>query len=1021
MPAILNKEIKPNTNQQRCIETLNGTVMVLAGPGTGKTFTVIERIKYMLSRNIKPESILCLTYSEAAAGEMKARLVKEAGTIAASVPIHTYHAFCNEVIKYNPAEFELLDGLSPADDIMSQTLMGEAVKEYNPEFYLTRWGDYTHFVPELLSITDKIKKSLITKEEYYYNLNHGTLWQGKMDELELELKERQEKNKPLKSFMTKYDSHKRKMGKAKEAYEIYEIYNRKLRRNNLIDFNDMINMVLEVFETNEDLLKKISANYRYLLVDEYQDTNSAQNRIVFKLAEGSGHDNIFVVGDDDQIIYEFQGARTDTLAKFLKKYPNTNVICLDENNRSAQNILDFSYRVISQDKTRLEFNPEFQKYGIKKSLTAKNEDVCRLSRPIKMHCFAESFQEANFIADEIEKLILSSNPPKNKSGEADLSQIAVLTRDNNELEKYAELLKSKNIRFQRKVTNSIFDLKPSILVYFYLKALYNPSYYGDKLFGVLGAEPFAFEPEDYMFLLKQNRLNHKNFIENMRLNQDYEWKNKEKVTNFIDTYDKLKQMQSFGNLKNLVTAVCSETKILKYYLSFEVDRTENILAIKRITDEAESFQRLHRGAGLRDFIEHLDTAYRLNIPITTDKDEFIQNAVQLLTLHGSKGRQFEYVYMPNLVSSRWEKRRNRNDVSVPLNDEILTDDETSLKSEQLRLLFVGITRAKYDLTLSYSNITGNREEEFTSLLSEVVNGSGLFEFHTHELDRNGYALEFVKSYESKKYDYKGVFKDEITAMTANIVLSPSTLNCYLNCPRQFFYSYVLKIPVFENDWGNANYGSAVHKTLENAVKTLKKTGEYPEISDFIKDFHFNLDSEEFETEELRKTYTTRGENSLKSFYPHFTETSSERIDKVEYSFSNVPVGEDFVTGKIDRIERNADGTYCLFDYKTGSAKSKSQIADGKDYEHYLNQLRFYKYAFETLNHGAKVSLVGLIFPEEYEKNFYTELTPKDNEYIESKIKEVYKKIKSMQFASEKEEEKRCKFCAYRELCKLNIC
>jgi len=1023
MEQTLNKKnvITPNEQQQKCIETIDGPVMVLAGPGTGKTFTVIERIKYMLNKNISPEAILCLTYSEAAAAEMKTRLVKEVGAIASGVAIHTYHAFCNEVIKNNPAEFELLDGLSLVDDITKQTLMSEAVKEYKPEFHLTKWGECDYYIPELLSDVDKIKKSLITKGQYFDNLERHPLWQGKMDELEAERKERIEKNKPLKSFMTKYNTHLKKMGKAREAWDIYEIYDRKLKQNNFIDFNDMINMVVQVFNNNDELLKRVSKHYQYFLVDEYQDTNYAQNDIVFKLAEGAGNDNIFVVGDDDQIIYEFQGAKTDTLAKFLKKFPETKVICLDENNRSTQTILDFSYKVISQDETRLEFDPDFAQYKIKKSLIAKNKDVCRHERPVKMHCFAEVSQEQNYIVDEIEQLIKSPDMPKNKEGNADLSQIAILTRENADLEQYAELLKSKNIRYQIKVTNSIFDMKPSILVYFYLKALYNHSYYSEKLFGLLGAEPFAFEPEDYMFLLTQNRLNHKDFIENIRNNKDHVWKNREKTENFIRTYDKLKSLQAVENIKNLVISVCNETGILEYFVNSKADKVDNILAIKRIIDEAGAYKRLHKGAALKEFIEHLDTAYQLNIPINIDKDDYTQNAVQLVTLHGSKGRQFDYVYMPNLIAGKWEKKRRRNDTSLPIIDEEkFVDDETALKSEQLRLLFVGITRAKYNLTISYSNVNNGKSEELTSLLSDIVNESDMFDVQTHELSKEDYSLELVKSFTKKQYDYSSAFKDEIELRIKNIVLSPSNFNCYLKCPREFFYTYVLKIPVYEKNWDNANYGSAVHKTLESAVINLKKNGKYPDIEEFIADFVHNLGTEEFETEDIRTTYQKRGENSLRNYYPHFIETSAERIDSVEYSLESVPAGENIITGKIDRIEKNADGTYSLFDYKTGDAKSKSKIADGQEYEHYLNQLRFYKYAFETLHNGSKVSTTGLIFPEDFEHNYYTELTEDDNSYISSKIKEVYNSIRSMKFEPETCNKKTCQYCAYNQLCKLDL-
>lgn len=1021
MTTIAEKSlIKPNKSQEECIKALDGPIMVLAGPGTGKTFTVVERIKYMLNRNVMPESILCLTYSEAAAAEMKTRLVKEVGAVAGAVVIHTYHAFCAEVIKNNPADFELLDGLTVADDMVKRTFMTETVHEYKPKYYLTKWGDADYFIPELIGVVDEIKKSLITKEQYFYNLEHHALWQGKMDELEAEKLEREEKKKPMKSFMGSYERHKKKMGKAREAWEIYEIYDRTLKQNNYIDFNDMLNMVLETFSSNRELLARVAKKFKYFLVDEYQDTNMIQNNIVFKLAEGAGNNNIFVVGDDDQIIYEFQGARTDTLEKFLKKFPETKVICLDENNRSTQTILNFSYDVISQDKTRLECNSDFKKFNIKKSLKAMNKKICEKNRPIRMHCFASDIQEINYIVDEIEKLINSVDVPKDKDGNIDLSQIAILVRENNELEKYAELLKSKNIKYQLKKTTSIFDIKSSLLVYFYLKALYNPAIYAEKLFGLLGSEPFNFEAEDYMFLLKQYRLNGKNFIENIRLNLDYAWKNKEKVHKFIEIYDKLKDIQLTEGLKNFIITVCNETGILEYFINSEINRTDNILGIKKIIDEVNNFKKTNKNAfSLGAFLDYLDKAIELNIPIVIDKDELVQNAVQLLTLHSSKGRQFDYVYMPNLVAKKWERKKSKNNVSLPIIDEEkFIDDDEAEESSNLRLLFVGITRAKYGLTISYSNTINNQTQEFTSLLSDVVSENG-FEKIVHTMTQQDYILELAKSFEQKKYDYIGAFKDEIKSRVKDFVLSPSSLNSYLNCPREFFYNQILKIPVSDNDWSNANYGSAVHKTLENAARKMMNENRYPNLGEFIQDFDDNLNKQEFDSDEIRQKYNERGEKYLEDYYSHFIETSDSRIDKVEYTLDTVPIDKYIVTGKIDRIEKNNDGTYCLFDYKTGSAKSKSQIADGKDYENYLNQLRFYKLAYEALYDGSEVSMVGLIFPEDYEHNFYIKLTQEDNEIIKTKIIDTYKNIADMNFEPVNKE-KNCQYCNYKQLCKLNL-
>ncbi|MCM1009760.1 MAG: ATP-dependent helicase [Fusobacterium sp.] len=994
-------KICPNAGQMECIKTLDGPVMVLAGPGTGKTFTIIQRIKYMLETGIMPDSILCLTYSEAAANEMKARLVKEIGTIASSVTIHTYHAFCNEIIRQNPMEFELLDGVGLVDDITKRTLMAETIDEIKPQHYKTKWGDSKYFIPELLSVVDEIKKNQVTKEDYFNTLENSPQWGGKTKELEEEYKEREAKGKLVKTFLASLDAHKKKIGKAVEAWAIFEKYDTKLKQKNFIDFNDMINMVLENFDTNEEFLKRVSAKFKYFLVDEYQDTNYAQNKIVFKLAEGAGTQNIFVVGDDDQIIYEFQGAKTDTLAKFLTLYPATKIICLTENNRSCQNILDLSYNIIAQDETRLEFNPQFAG-RINKKLIAKNTSL--QNNKIQLHSFADIKQENNFIVEEIEKLA--------KTMPDDLSQIAILTRENSELMNFVELLSAKNIQFQIKSSKSIFALKPSILIYFYLKTLENHELYADKLFGLLVSKPFDFELADYNFLLSQNRLNHKDFIANLRTNIDHEWADKDKVKNFLAVFENLKDLKATESLKNLIVGIINQTGILQYFVQTETNRIENIFAIKRIVDEAEAFMKLHEDASLADFIAHLDMAFDSGIPINIDRDEYTQNAVQLVTLHGAKGREFEYVFMPNLIAKKWEGKRISNSISLPIAKEEI-DENARRKSEQLRLLFVGITRAKHTLTLSFSNTIEGKPQEFTTYLSRVIQNAPIVEEFTHELSRDDYTFEIAKSLTLTGFDYKTAFKDELEARIKDFILSPSALNCYQACPRNFLYTYILQIPVYSEEWDSANYGSAVHKTLEIAIKNA-----YPTKEEFCEIFLKNLSMQKFSNADTRRQFEERGMKKLTEFYPHFAAVPAERVVATEHYLKYVPVEDYFIKGFIDRIEKNTDGTFALYDYKTGSAKRKTQIVDGGDYENYLNQLRFYKFAFETQNEGAKVTQVGLIFVEEPSENFYTTLTYEDNRVIKEKILDTYKNIHALNFEPSEQDDKTCATCEFRQLCKL---
>ncbi len=1014
-------KITPNEKQTECINAVSGPVMVLAGPGTGKTFTIIQRIKNMISINIEPSAILCLTYSEAAANEMKSRLVKETGTSASAVCVNTYHAFCSEIIKQYPQEFELSDGVALVDDITKRNLMAEVLDELKPVNYRTRWGDLYYFIPEHIKAVDEIKSNRTDKQSYFNILNTHPDWQGKMNNLEIEYKEREQKGKLVKTFLNKYETHKLKMEKAKETWSIFELYEKKLKENNYIDFNDMINMVLDKFEADEEFLKRTASKYKYFLVDEYQDTNYSQNQIVFDLAKGADSDNIFVVGDDDQIIYEFQGAKTDTLERFLKLYPQAKVICLNENNRSTQNILDFSYSIISQDKTRLENNPEFKEYNITKKLTAKNPDIIPLNKKIQIHGFKDINQENNFIINKIQSIINSNELPKNKDNEYDLSKIAVLARENAELRNFAGLLEARNIKYQIKESKNIFDIKSSLVLYFYLKALFNPELYSDKLFGLLLSEPFSISYEDYNFLLKQNRLNHRDLITNIKENlTNHNWQDKEKILCFINTFDSLARLKSPLNLRDLIISVINQTGILSYFLNNDLYKSENIYALKKMIDEASGLMKLKKAVWLGSFLEHIDTAFKSNIPINIDKEEYTLNAVQLLTLHGSKGREFEHVFIPNLISKKWENKRVNNSIALPLEkDNKETDEEQKKYSEHLRLLFVGITRSKHDLILTYSDTIDGSPQEMTKYLETAVLNENSAETYNHELSKDEYISELGCLMKSEPVDYSKNFNDELKARTEKFTLSYSSLNSYLNCPREFLYSYILNIPVPDKDSDNASYGSAVHKTLQMYANCSKERNAKPSIEMVIEYFEKTLNAFEFKTKDKRDEYTARGRRCLQKYYRHLADTPIERIYATEFKFDFISYQNKFIKGFIDRIEKNPDLTFELYDYKTGGAKPAVQIADGKDYENYLNQLRFYKFAFELQNPNAQVSRAGLIFVEEPDKNFYINLTDDDNKIIKDKIKYFYDNLEKLNFNPPEPQKRNCKYCDYINLCRLN--
>lgn len=1016
-------------SQNECIETINGAVMVLAGPGTGKTFTVIQRLREMiLTHKILPESILCLTFSETAAKEMQERLEKEIGETAEGVTISTYHAFCNEIIAKKPEYFKMAENVDTIDEIIRYRIMRQIFEELKPQFLRTDKGDFYHYIKEVIAAVSEIKKTRTSKEKYFEIIEIGEKFSGGLKEALAQKEEKEIAGKKVtQKILKEIESCQKNIDRAQEIWQIFEIYTDRLKASNYIDFDDMINFVLDVFEQNPEFLQKIASRYKYFLVDEYQDTNFAQNQLVFKLSEGSASNNVFVVGDDDQIIYGFQGAQSDNIEKFLRQYPDAKVICLDNNFRSTQNILDFSYQFISQDDCRIEFNPEFERYGISKKLKAKNEKLP--NSLIKFRKFEQLWQERDFIADEILNLVNSPDCPQ-KDGEKNLAEIAVLVKKNADAKDFMELLNARGIPAQLKKNKTIFEVEASILTIFYLKTLLNADIHSDKFFGAVLCPPFGFSPCDYAFLLEEYKNSKQNFVEIIRKNFDYKWQNPEKIKKFIKIYDELKEKVSEFNLANLIEEVLEKTGILEFYSNSKINAAENTQALDVILQEAKKFQRTMKSGFLGDFIEHLDIAYNEGFEIAVSKEENRQNAVQLMTLHGSKGREFEYVFMPELLSKNWEKYRNVEKLKLPV-DRVFFEP----KSEHLRLLFVGMTRAKHSLCLSFPKNIDEKVVILTSYFSEISNQNPLLEVQNFEL-QEGQIQNAEKLPQVLKFDYKIHFVEQIKEIIEDLKLSPSSMDMYLKCSRGFLYSQVYKIMSRDFDTKELDFGNAIHRTLELAVDFAMKEGQYFSCDEMISVFKKEFD-ERFSKKEpkenadsenvneklkrlkiIKEIFIERGKESLKKFYPHFKAVLPSRLYSAEHNLGMVLVDELKLTGKIDKIEKNEDGTYFLTDYKTGRAYGAGKAA----YEKYLDQIQFYKLAFEAKNQGNKVSHVAIVYVEDPEKTYVQQVFENDNHEIKEKIKDVFSQIQNMKFEPVCENQKNdaCKWCNYKLLCKLNV-
>ena len=817
------------------------------------------------------------------------------------------------------------------------------------------------------------------------------------------------------------ESLEKKIHQAKELWEFYELYQSKMDESRYLDFNDMINLVLDKFDKNKGFLSKVANKYEYIMVDEYQDTNRSQNEIVFTLSHALDTENVFVVGDDNQIIYRFQGAKLETIANFLTEFPDTKVICLTENMRSTQEILDTARAIILQDPLNLEKDKRFVRYEISKELIAKNEKVLAKHKPVRFYRYADIMQEYTEIVNEMEALINSDECPiDEKTGKKAYYEIAVLTRSNLEAGQFAELMKQRNIPYELKEGKDIFTIPAVNVLFFYIQFLINPQMHSFRIFQLLTAQPFSINPKDYQELFNDVS-KEKTFIDVLRRGEWNKYQEPEKLQNFLKTYDYLTEFKSKESIKNTILEIGSKTGIFDYYLNTDINRTESIAGLKCFIDEAAGFSDVYKTSFLEEFYTYIKAILEDEETLNTEKAPVNMNAVQLCTYHGSKGREFEYVYMPTLTADKWESSSKSLKSDIPLDEsEYKTSDEIKNEikpSDMTKLMYVAMTRAKHTLRLSYPEKINGKVKKPTKYLVEIQD---MLEKEPEQFEYNevSYWDQAQNLLIKKDYDYKTDFAELIDSKLNNRAFSPSAINLYLSCPRRYLYEDILKLEPKDGNPNYLSYGIAIHKACEEAIRFLRNKKMPPEKTQFIKWFKEELSHQPMESYQQRINFEGRGEDALDKYYAQICNTTSTNLVDVEYKLEyEMKDGTKFI-GFIDRLDSNSDGTYTIYDYKTGNNKNRD-IAPDKDHEDYYNQMAWYKYFFEQKT-GNKVSLTKFIYPEDFEsKNEGITYTETEIETAVEIFKQAVADIKAHKFEPTKNKDKACKYCNYKDYCGMN--
>ncbi|HPH84323.1 MAG TPA: ATP-dependent helicase, partial [Ferruginibacter sp.] len=712
---------KLNEQQRRAVDSIEGPVMVIAGPGTGKTQILASRIgKILLDTDAAPENILCLTYTDAGVVAMRKRLLQFIGPDAYKVNIYTFHAFCNDIIQENLSLFEKT-ALDPISELEKTALFKELIDSFPKNHPLKRYrGDVYFEVTNLQSLFSNMKREGWTSDYINQKIDEYLADLPTRDEFVYKRKYKEFNAGDLKA--EKIAEEKEKMEKLRAAVGEFERFQQLMRKKNRYDFDDMINWVIRAFEENKNLLSYYQEKYQYILVDEYQDTSGTQNRLVELLIAYWDKPNVFVVGDDDQSIYRFQGANVENMLQFADRYKNDLLtVVLTRNYRSTQPILDVSKSLIDRNNERLVNQIE----GLSKELLSSNEKIRLISHQPIIREYETQRQEMIGLVTQVQQLLAQEVPP---------GKIGIIYKENKYGEELAQYFKLLNIPVYSKRHVNILELpeaqKILLLLRYLASELFIPASGDEMLFEILHFDWFGIPPIEIakltMEVADKRYGNNKTSIRQL-LHEKATAPARELFSTGI--HDGLKKASAV--IENLIGLVPNTTL---QQLFENIIREAGILGhVMQSTDKHWQLQIL---TGLFDFVKeetHRDPYLNLqqlvtlielmekeNIKLPLVQVSGSDKGINLMTAHGSKGLEFEYVFVAGCNSSSWEKKRKPGG-GYKLPDTIFSSQPTPNDDEELRRLFyVALTRAEQHLYISFSKFKNDGKElEPSMFIAEI--------------------------------------------------------------------------------------------------------------------------------------------------------------------------------------------------------------------------------------------------------------------------------------------------------------
>ena len=946
-----------NKHQLDAVRHGNGPLLIIARAATRKTTVITERIKHLIvDKNYNPGSILALTFTDKAAYEMQERVDILMPYGYTNLWIHTFHSFCDRILRDEAHTIGLdpsykLISESEAVLLMRKNIFNLGLKTFRP------FSNPTKFLDALLTHFSRLKDEDITPQEY------------------IKWAEKQKNSEEKRQYKELADSYKR--------YEDLKI------RESVMDFSDLISNTLLLFRKRPNVLKKYQDQFKFILVDEFQDTNFAQNELAIMLAGKSK--NITVVADDDQSIYRFRGAAVSNVLQFKKSFPSAKIVTLNDNYRSTQTILDASWELIQNNNpNRLEVVENINKKL--KSHSSSLEEEIRIIHETRPE------DEADRIAQEIKTL----------SKTYEYKDIAILVRANNHSQGITTALARHRIPYQFLGPGYLFqqeEIKDLIAYLTFLTDLSDSV----SLFRVLSMEVFDIPYAQLNFLLNFAKRNNLSLFEALYdINLDFlKPATQKKLQDFRKMAERHLEKTKKETAGQILYYFLVDSKLFeKLKTSDSLKEERRIQNIAKFFDRIKNFEMERSDANIFTLVEWLMLMMQMgDSPIAADIDIRDKNAVNILTVHSSKGLEFKTVFLINLVSDRFPSRERSEKIPLPesiIKEKAEKDRDFHLEEER-RLFYVGMTRAMDILYFTYSDYygTGKRPRKLSPFVYEALPNLKI------EKEKKALTQQLSLTEVLSVYEENGKVKEERPPLKLRYI-TYSNLQMFDICPMHYKAKVIFNIPT--PPAAVQSFGISVHNALYRFYKQIQG-GENPSLKN-LQDL-------------LRKEWISQGYNSKKHEEERFSQ-SQNLLDKfykancnpfvsplrLEESFSfNLKNGVK-VFGKIDRIDPKGKGIE-IIDYKTGEENPKAQKA------HEL-QLAMYALAAtrikdEVLNRDPKDITLTLYFLEGDTKKSMT-FTKGDLDTLENRLIEKIEEIEKSEFKCSGNI--LCKNCEYKMLCQV---